>query len=106
MLCNGASDDDMRVFREKHREEACRQFEDRAREIKEKMKLEAEKVSGTAGSQGQYLQRQHSQGQHPRYFAPADDIQDDNTPREDGPWKGTPMDDTPHDTIRDNTQGQ
>jgi len=90
MLCNGASDEDMRVFREKHREEACRQFEDRAREIKEKMKLEATKVSGTAGSHGQYLQRQHSQGQHPR---------------DDGPWKGTPMDDTPHNTSRDKYQG-
>ena len=106
MLCNGASDDDMRVFREKHRVEACRQFEDRAREIKEKMKLEAKKVSGTAGSHGQYLQQQHSQGQHPRYFAPADVIQGDNTPRDDGPWKGTPMDDTPHDTSRDNYQGR
>jgi len=73
MLCDGASDDDMKAFREKHREEACNQFEERAKEIKEKMRLEAENVSGTAGSHGQYLQRQPSQGQHPRDSMDMDD---------------------------------
>ena len=68
MLCNGASEDDMKIFRENHRKEACNQFEDRAKEIKEKMRLEADKVSGTSNSHG--FQRQPSQDQHPRYFAP------------------------------------
>ena len=106
MLCDGASDDDMRVFREKHRQEACRQFEDRAKETKEKMKLEAEKVSGAVGSHDQYLQRQHSQGQHHRYFSPRDDTHGNNTPRDSTPWKGTPMDDSPQDTTREPTHGQ
>ena len=67
MLRGGASDDEMRKFREKHRREACKQFEDQAKEIKEKMRREAERVTGTAQPNGQCNQQKNSDGERPRY---------------------------------------
>jgi len=71
MMCDGASDDDMRIFRKKHREEACNQFDDRAKEIKEKM---ADKVRPSG--------------------MPTPMASSDNPPRINNPGMPTPMEST------------